>query len=72
MCHNQKENIHILVVEDEEAIREIMQRAIKNSRDDCVTAGNAEEALQILDDKNIEVVVKDIVMRVRSNVNKQA
>ncbi|MCE5251305.1 response regulator, partial [bacterium] len=55
-------SIHILVVDDEEPIRDIMQRAIKNAGYTCTTAGNVKEALRILDENSIDVVITDIVM----------
>jgi len=59
---SQPGSIHILVVDDEESIRDIMQRAIKNAGYHCTTAGNVEEALQALEETSIDVVITDIVM----------
>lgn len=54
--------IHILVVDDAESIRDILQRAIKDSGYSCTTAGNTKEALQVLEENNIDVVITDIIM----------
>ncbi len=56
------ESIYILVVDDEKFIRDSMQRAIKNAGYTCTTAGNTQEALQILEEQNIDVVITDIAM----------
>ena len=55
-------NIHILVVDDEDPIRDIMRRAIKNTGYHCTTAGNVKEALQALEEISIDVVITDIAM----------
>ena len=59
---SQPGSIHILVVDDEETVREIMQRAIKNAGYHCITARNVEEALQVLEETSIDVVITDIAM----------
>ncbi len=53
------ERIHILVVDDEESIRDIMQRAIKDAGYTCTIAENTQEALKVLEEKNIDVVITD-------------
>ena len=55
-------SIHILVVDDEESIRDIMQRAIKNAGYACNIAENTAEALRVLEENTIDVVITDIVM----------
>jgi len=62
MYHNPPVSIHILVVDDEESLRDILQRTIKSAGYECLTAGNAKEALHVLEEKNIDVVITDIVM----------
>ena len=62
MNRQNTESIHILVVDDEESIREIMQRALNNAGYHCTTAGNVEEALQVLEETSMDVVITDIVM----------
>lgn len=59
---SQPGNIHILVVDDEESIRDIMQRAIKNAGYACTVAETVKEALRILEENTIDVVITDIVM----------
>ncbi|GAG35812.1 unnamed protein product, partial [marine sediment metagenome] len=55
-------HIHILVVDDEEIIRNMLQQAIKNAGYDCSNAGNARDALKVLEEKNVDVVINDIEM----------
>lgn len=53
---------HILVVDDDEAIRSLIQRAIQPSGYRCTAASSGEAALKILDDQKVDVVITDIVM----------
>jgi len=53
---------HILVVDDERMIREILQEVIEHAGYVCSTAGSGEEALLILERMETEVVITDIVM----------
>ena len=62
MNRRNSENIHILVVDDEEPIRNMFQQAIKGAGYDCINAGNAGDALKILEEKNVDVVITDIEM----------
>lgn len=62
MNREQSETMHILVVDDEPALRDILQRTIKNAGYDCTAAKNAGEALAILSETTIDVVITDIVM----------
>jgi CheY-like chemotaxis protein len=39
-----------------------MQRAIKDAGYTCTTAENTQEALQVLEENSIDVVITDIVM----------
>ena len=54
--------IHILVVDDEQPIREVFLMAIEHSGYQCQTAGSGQEALNILDQRRIDVVITDIQM----------
>ena len=56
------ENTHILVVDDEEAIRNLHQEKIRDAGYECLIASSAEEALKVLEDKNVDVVLTDINM----------
>jgi len=56
------EHIHILVVDDEESNINMLQKVIKNAGYDCAIARNASDALKILEEKNVDVVITDIEM----------
>jgi len=52
----------VLVVDDEEHIREIIAATLSPLAGKVLVAGSAEEALEILRDENVDVVVSDIHM----------
>jgi putative nucleotidyltransferase with HDIG domain len=53
---------HILVVDDDKAIQRLLHQKMKRSGYECSTAGNAQEALKLLDKQDIDVVITDINM----------
>lgn len=53
---------HILVVDDEDIIREMLQETLKYAGYDCVAAGDGQEALERIARDNIDVVITDIKM----------
>ena len=63
------ESIHILIVDDEKDIRDILQRTIKNEGYNCSIAGNVKEALKVIEDKNVDVIITDIVMPGASGID---
>lgn len=52
----------ILIVDDDNAIREAMQGFIENSGFNSLTAASAEEALELLKINSVEVVITDIIL----------
>ena len=56
------ENKHILVVDDEVSICEILGQFLRKKGYTVSTAGNGEEAIEILDRTEIDLVVTDIKM----------
>jgi putative nucleotidyltransferase with HDIG domain len=54
--------INILVVDDDQDIREIIQRTIEFAGFHCLTATNGREALEILETSAVAVVLTDIKM----------
>lgn len=52
-------NLNILVVEDEEAIREMLLMALNQGDLNVTAVGSAEEALRILADINVDLLVLD-------------
>ena len=59
---------HILVVDDDESIREILKRTIKIAGYECTTAQNVKEALNILENNQVDVVITDIVMEGQNGI----
>lgn len=53
---------HILIVDDDATIRDSMEEFLRISRFHTSTAGNGEEALQILKDTPVDIVITDIMM----------
>lgn len=58
----QTEEVHILVVDDDEAIRNLIQRGVQSSGYLYSSASTGEAALKTLEDKKFDVVISDIVM----------
>lgn len=54
--------VNILVVDDDQDIREIIQRTIEFTGFQCLTATNGSEALKILETRHVAVVLTDIKM----------
>jgi len=54
--------VHILIVDDDNAVRNLIQRGIQSSGYSCSIAESGEAALKILENKKIDVVISDIVM----------
>lgn len=52
----------ILVVDDEQPIRTLIERAVKAAGLDCLTAGDGLEALEILKNEPVDIVITDVVM----------
>ncbi len=55
-------NSHILIVDDEEQMRRVLQQAIKRAGYECSISGSGEDALKFLGINNVDVVITDIRM----------
>ena len=55
-------NAHVLVVDDEEAIRSTMKQAIEYAGHDCLLARSGQEGLDIIERESPDVVFLDIKM----------
>ena len=53
---------HILVVDDEAPVRNMIQQGILRGGFTCSTAPNGDEALEFLDNTPVDVVITDIIM----------
>ncbi len=69
MTKNLPRNHHILVVDDEKDIREILQRTLEDSGIRCSVACNTKEAKAILEKNSMDVVITDIVMPGASGID---
>jgi len=61
--------IKVLVVDDEETVRVLFQRVLQGDGYDAVIAANGKEALSVIADGNIDVVLLDIKMPGLSGIN---
>ena len=52
----------ILIIDDEEAIRDILQKSVQRAGYDCSVAATGEGGLKILEESDIDVVITDIQM----------
>ena len=62
-------NEHILIVDDEEMIRELLASALLQEGFVCHLAANVEEAFTILSENPVDLVISDIMMPGRSGVD---
>ena len=59
----------ILVVDDEELAREVLQRALSNSGYECAAAPNAEDAGKLLRREAFSLMLLDIMMPIKSGMD---
>lgn len=62
-------NEHILIVDDEEMIRELLASALNQEGYVCHLATNVDDALTILSEHPVDLVISDIMMPGRSGVD---
>ena len=53
---------HILIVDDEEDVRETLQSVLKSMNLEPYTAANGVEALEVIKNKQVDVVLSDLYM----------
>jgi DNA-binding response OmpR family regulator len=54
--------INILLVEDDVNIRKLMEAILRDEGYNPITAGNGDEALDVLDNQHIDLMITDIMM----------
>jgi DNA-binding response OmpR family regulator len=59
----------VLVVDDEEPIRDILREALESARHRVITAHDGREALRIYHAQRPDVVITDVVMPRRSGID---
>ncbi len=62
MNRRSQEHIHILIVDDEKSVRNMLHQAMESSGYECSISGNAIDALKVLKEKNVDLVITDIGM----------
>ena len=62
-------NEHILIVDDEEMIRELLASALIHEGYVCHLASNVDEAFTIMSEQPVDLVISDIMMPGRSGVD---
>ena len=62
-------NARILIVDDEEEIRDMLSRHFRFQSMDVETAANGKEALELLGKKKVDIVVSDIMMPVMGGID---
>lgn len=60
---------HILIVDDEKMIRDLLSSALVQESYICHMAGNVDEALSIISNRRIDLVISDIMMPGKSGVD---
>ncbi|MBT3236426.1 MAG: response regulator [Bdellovibrionales bacterium] len=54
--------VRLLIVEDDEVLRELLVEAMEDYGLDCISAGNGKEALSLLHSERVNFVITDIKM----------
>jgi putative two-component system response regulator len=52
----------ILVVDDEDLVRDMILQGVKQAGYSCITAGNGDEALSLMETNQVDIVIADINM----------
>jgi len=59
---------HILIVDDDMSIRQVLEKGLRYAGYDCSVAENADAALKVMEEKKVDVMVTDIVMPEMSGI----
>ncbi|MCG8552280.1 MAG: response regulator [Desulfobacterales bacterium] len=57
-----KQKINVLVVDDEKSILKLAQRLVRQEGYDCLVASNGFEAIEVMEETVVDVVITDIAM----------
>ncbi len=52
----------VLVVDDEEIMRDVIPQLLKSAGYDVIVASNGEESLQLMEEKNIDLILLDLML----------
>lgn len=64
MENTESRNQRILIVDDDRFVRMAVQLGLQKAGYDTVTAGNGEEAIEMLDNNGIDLIIVDLMMPV--------
>lgn len=56
------DSVRVLVVDDDDGLRKMLRRSMEQAGYDCVAVPNASEALELVDQQPVTVVITDILM----------
>jgi two-component system, response regulator, stage 0 sporulation protein F len=59
---------HILLVEDDDLVRDMLAQVLRKASHNVETASNGEEATKILKNSNPDIMVTDIIMPQKSGI----
>jgi PAS domain S-box-containing protein len=62
------QHVTALIVDDEQVIRRLLRSCLSSDSTDCLEAGSAEEALEVLKNHTVELILTDIRMPGKSGV----
>ncbi len=65
----QAKDFRILVVDDEEALREVIAFTFERKGFQVVTAGNGAEALAVIESSQVDLVISDIRMPIADGIS---
>ncbi|MFA5800942.1 MAG: HD domain-containing phosphohydrolase [Thermoleophilia bacterium] len=63
------EKARVLIVDDEETVREILRRTLSQEGYDCATACDVDTALELMEGDSIDLVISDIMMPGKSGID---
>ncbi|MEA2059579.1 MAG: response regulator [Thermodesulfobacteriota bacterium] len=68
MNESRQKQTSILIVDDEQSIRELIEKTVGRNNYTCFQASNGKDALEILDREHVDVVITDITMPVMDGI----
>src|SRR5688572_33392323 len=56
--------MRVLIVDDEEVLRDVLEVVLRREGFDTVTAASGEEALSMLDGEEVDLVILDVMLQI--------
>ena len=60
---------HVMVIDDDEQIRELLRETLERDGYEVVTAANGDEGIRLHRSKSADVIITDILMPVREGIS---